>query len=269
MKQKCLACFAPDKDSGGKSIFNLTITLKTLGRRKHRNENNIDMKFTVGFLIFIFLITAVRADLVIQSQSILWNETNIFTTKIHGDKIRDDSDDDSGISFITDANTGNMTILWNKSKTFIKRSGAKEMEWIKKMNKQSGGAKRQLLDTGKSEKVGKYNAEIYTWSDTNGDTVNYWVAKDFPNYKHVKPYLATFDKANFAGTGKDTPFELSKLPGMVVKSESVSPILTHTRTLISVKEEPVDTSVFEIPKDYKETDPFINVQSTNSNQTPK
>src|ERR1700722_7822533 len=196
------------------------------------------MKFTFFFLI-VFSTVAVRADLVMQYQSILSNETNIFTTKIHGDKIRDDSDDSSGISFIKDANTGDMTILWNKSKTFIKRSGTIAIEGIKKMNKQSGDAKRKLLDTGKSEKVGKYNAEIYILSDTNGDTVNYWVTKDFPNYQHIKPYLATFDKANFAGMGKNTPFELSKLPGMVVKSESVSAILAHTRTLISVKEESI------------------------------
>ena len=79
------------------------------------------MNFTVSFFIFIFVITAARADLVIQNQSILSNETNIFTTKIHGDKIRDDSDDDSGISFIKDANTGDMTILWNKNKKYPTR----------------------------------------------------------------------------------------------------------------------------------------------------
>lgn len=227
------------------------------------------MKFTFFFTIVLLTTFAARADLVMQNQSILSNETNIFTTRIHGDKIRDDSDDDSGISFIKDANTGDMTILWNKSKTFIKRSGKIAIDHVKTMNKQSGDAKRRLLDTGKSEKVGRYNAEIYTWSDTNGDTVNYWVAKDFPNYQHIKTYLATFDKANFAGMGYFTPFELSKLPGMVVKSESVSPILPHTRTLISVQEEPIDAAFFEIPKDYKETDPLKDVRSTNSNAIDK
>jgi hypothetical protein len=227
------------------------------------------MKFTFFFTIVLLTTFAARADLVMQNQSILSNETNIFTTRIHGDKIRDDSDDDSGISFIKDANTGDMTILWNKKKMFINHPGAKTIEQIERMNKQSGDAKRRLLDTGKSEKVGRYNAEIYTLSDTNGDTVSFWVAKDFPNYQHIKTYLATFDKANFAGMGKDTPFELSKLPGMVVKAESVSTILTHTRTLISVKEEPIDASFFEIPKDYKETDPLKDIQSTNSDAIDK
>jgi Domain of unknown function (DUF4412) len=226
------------------------------------------MKFRVSFLVFIIITTA-HADPVMQYQSIIANETNIFTTKIHGDKIRIDSDDSSGISFIKDANTGDMTILWNKNKTFIKRSGAKTIKWIKKMNNQSGDAKRKLLDTGKSEKVGKYNAEIYTWSDTKGDTVNYWVAKDFPNYQHIKTYLATFDKAYFAGKGYYTPFELSKLPGMVVKTESVSTFFTHTQILISVKEEPVNASAFEIRKDYKQADTNDDTQSSSSNTVAK
>jgi len=222
------------------------------------------MNFTVSFFIFIFVITAARADLVIQNQSILSNETNIFTTKIHGDKIRDDSDDDSGISFIKNANTGDMTILWNKKKTFINRPGAKAIEQIKKMNKQSGDAKRKLLDTGKSEKVDGYDTEIYSLSDNNGMTVTYWVAKDYPNYQRLKTYLAKYDEANFAGIGNNSPIEISKLPGMLVKAQSVTKDFTHTRTLISIKEEPVDESIFEIPKDYREMDTTEDTQPTNS-----
>jgi hypothetical protein len=217
------------------------------------------MKFIL--LSIVFTAIAARADLVMQYQSILSGETNIMVTKIHGDKTRvDNSTANEDLPIIKDASNGDMFILWPKKEKFAKYSGAKEKKWIEDRNKQSGNPNainRKLLDTGKSDQVNGYDTEIYSWSD--GDTtVTYWLAKDFPNYQRIKIYLATFDKASFAGMGRDTLFELSKLPGMMVKAQSVNKNFTHTTTLISVKEEPVDASFFEIPKDYKEEDPAIN-----------
>ena len=45
---------------------------------------------------------------------------------------------------------------------------------------------------------------------------------------------------------------LSALPGMVVRSQVTGGSQTITLALISAKEEPLDASVFGVPRDYKE-----------------
>ena len=220
-------------------------------------------QFIIVIAAFFFFFVAARADLVIQNQNVFFDETNLLTTRIHGDKIRDDSTGDKDWSIIKDAGTGDMFILIPEKKEFLKYSGAKQKEWIKNRNKQSA-AQPKLSDTGKSENVGGYDAEIYSWSDNYGMSVTYWVAKEYPNYQRLKTYLAKYDEANFAGIGNNSPIEISKLPGMLVKAQSVTKDFTHTRTLISVKEEPVDESIFEIPKDYREMDTTEGTQPTNS-----
>lgn len=220
------------------------------------------MKFIVISLTVVFTIITARADLVMQTRVIVattvGKQTNNVTTKIHGDKIRTDSNSTRDISIIKDVNTGDMTMLMQQKKIFTKYPGAKEKENLENKKKQSDNintadiAQPKPLDTGKSEKIAGYDAQIYSWSDTDGMTVTYWVAKDFPNYKQFHSYLTKIDKANSTSRDKDSPPEISTLPGMLVKSQTVTKRLTFTRTLISAKEEPVDASIFEIPKDYKE-----------------
>src|SRR5665213_17005 len=220
------------------------------------------MKFT--FLLFIVFFTKVaRADLVMQEQVTFGNQTNIFnmTIKIHGDKIRQDTFGFAGaepfaMSMIEDGNTGDSFILMHEQKTFTKNKKRKD---IRDMD----AALSQPLDTGKSEKIGGYDTEIYNWSapkrfwvGTNGMTEVLWIAKDFPNYEKIKPYFAKFEKANVSILGNGMQPTMSSLPGMVVKLK-MTVIMTQfvqtiATTLVSVKEEPVDPAIFEVPSDYTE-----------------
>jgi hypothetical protein len=219
------------------------------------------MKQTLLLLALISTIVTARADLVIQQQTtITQNKTNqsfIVTKMIRGDKIR--KDENGGLhadtSLILDANTCASFVLFHKQKAVVKDSGVKEKE-LQEKEKQSGntnsveGKLAKPLDTGKSEKVGAYDTEIYTWSGVNGATATFWVAKDFPNYEKIK---VAIDKLGpYAGLARLN--EMITLPGMVVKSQIIlkydTGTLTNTDTLISVKEEPVDASTFEVPRDY-------------------
>lgn len=237
------------------------------------------MKYKIGFLILISTIVAARADLVIQQQTtITENKTNqsfIVTKKIHGDKIRTDTDGglQADTSMILDANTCASIVLIHKHKSVVKDSGVREKE-LQEKEKQSGntnsveGKLAKPLDTGKSEKVGAYDTEIYTWSGVNGATATFWVAKDFPNYDEIK---VAIDKLGpFAGLARLN--EMITLPGMVVKSQIIlkrdAGALTSTATLISLKEEPVDESTFEVPGDYTDITPPVRRQHTNSVTTP-
>jgi hypothetical protein len=54
------------------------------------------------------------------------------------------------------------------------------------------------------------------------------------------------------GADTDMTPGLSALPGMVVRSQVTGGGQTITLALISAKEEPLDASVFGIPRDYRE-----------------
>jgi hypothetical protein len=104
--------------------------------------------------------------------------------------------------------------------------------------------------TGKFERVNGYDTEIYNWSGAHGLTETLWVAKTFPNYDAIKPELARLDWFNDTGPHPNAQPELSRLPGMVIKSESVIKERKLTTTLVSAKLETVDASLFELPADY-------------------
>jgi hypothetical protein len=241
---------------------------------------NLIMKNNIIFLILISTVSAAQADLVIiqEQTAITQNKTSqsyTVTNKIHGDKIRTDTDGGlhADTSMILDANTCASFILFHKDKSVIKDSGVKEKE-LQEKEKQSGntnsveGKLAKPLDTGKSEKVGAYDTEIYTWSGVNGSTATFWVAKDFPNYEKIK---VAIDKLGpYAGLARLNV--MITLPGIVVKSQMIlksdAGALTSTATLISVKEEPIDASTFEVPNDYADITPPVRRQHTNTVTTP-
>ena len=221
------------------------------------------MKFI--FLSIIFTAIAARADLVMKEQMIFGSQTNIDTTRIHGNKIREDHSGgvNGGTSLIKDANTGDFVFLLHQKKTFKKTSGAQLRERLEYNKKQSGNTNaidaipKKLVDTGKSEKIGGYGANIFNWPQVDGPSMTYWIAKDFPNYEKIKVDLVEMDQFSAQGSGKGELPKFGELPGMVMKLQIGELIdrtnaLTVTFTLISAKEEPVDPNIFEIPKDYKE-----------------
>ena len=218
-------------------------------------------------LILIAVISAAasaRADLVMQQRADVGNPGNLITItiRIHGDKIRQDlAGLGSGdMSLIKNASTGDSIVLMPQQKLFTKPP-------VKTKDTQStDAALSKPKDTGKSDRVGGYDAEIFAWAadrklwnDTNGMIETLWVARDFTNYDNIKADLAKLDRANVSFPGKGMQPEISTLPGMVVKSKLIvkmgENVQTITITLDSAREEPVDPSIFEVPADYKEWTP--------------
>jgi hypothetical protein len=104
--------------------------------------------------------------------------------------------------------------------------------------------------TGKTQKVGDYDTELYTWTNSRGITGMVWVAKNYPDYARIRSDYAVLDKT--AGADTDMTPALSALPGMVVRSQVTGGGQTITLALISAKEGPLDASLFGVPRDYKE-----------------
>ena len=217
------------------------------------------MRKNLTVLVLFFTLGVVRADLILQ-QKVESSTKGALTSsdqtiKIKGSKIRvDNPGGELGeTSMIKDEKTGEITVLIHQKKMVAKQ---KEEAANPTLKDRYMPAKPQ--DTGKAEKVGGFDARIYTWASDFGTTSEkLWVAKNFPNYEIIRADLPTLEKVNnFGNTKADQP-DISKLPGMVVKSIRTEKTpegseQTTTTTLISAKVEPIDASIFEAPSDYKE-----------------
>lgn len=222
----------------------------------------------------------VRGDFVIrqktESKAGFYLQEEDRTTRIQGGKARVDTvysmtgttnngvvasmpgrTSNSVISVIKDLRTGDSITLMELygQKWAVKTSGASTRKMAAdEMAKLAGKAKPpspQPLD--KTSTVGGRQTEIYNWTNINGVSMKLWIAKDFPNYKEIMGQLENL-------YGPDTTkgwlrLDPATLPGMVMKIEMLaSGTNLTTTTLISAAEEPVDASVFVIPKEYQEMD---------------
>jgi hypothetical protein len=218
------------------------------------------MKRTLAFLTLISAIVAARADFVIQQKMEGDLQNGDMTMKIKGDKISVDTAAGpmGNMSTIMDLGAGDSTTLLHQQKIAMKISPVQMQGMMQQMkgrlnSSDTNAAPPKLQDTGKTETVGGYAAEIYTWTNNNsnsGGTV--WVAKNFPNYAEIKTQLDKLNKSPMGQMSKGMAPDMSALPGMVVKTKAEVQGQEITMTLISAQEEPVDASVFEIPKDYQE-----------------
>jgi hypothetical protein len=200
-------------------------------------------------LALVCAAAGVRADLVTQQQIVTPNDNGVAAIKIKGPKIRMDmyAGQPRAISTITDLNTGETITLMHTQKLYLKSPGQPM-----KQAKSSGTASKAPVPraTGKTQKVGDYDTELYTWSNARGITGTVWVAKNYPDYARIRADYAVLDKT--AGADTDMTPVLSALPGMVVRSQVTGGGQTITLALISAREGPLDASLFGIPRDYKE-----------------
>jgi hypothetical protein len=189
-----------------------------------------------------------------QQKIVAPNYNGVATMKVKGIKARLDlyAGQPQAISTITDLNTGDVIVLLHHRKMFSKTPGAP----MKQTRPASSGTAAKVAPprsraTGKIEKVGSHDTEIYTWSNPRGVTGRLWVAKNFPNYAKIRSELAKVDKSTISMNNNLDP-ELSALPGMTVKTQITGGGQTITVTLLSAREEPVAASLFGVPGDYRE-----------------
>jgi hypothetical protein len=222
-----------------------------------RKDYRAAMKRIFIPLALVCAAAGARADLVMQQQIVTPNYNGVAAMKIKGTKIRMDmyAGQPQALSNITDLNTGETIVLMHNQKIYLKSPGQPV-----KQAKPSGTASKAPVPrpTGKTQKVGDYDTELYTWTNSRGITGTVWVAKNYPDYARIRADYAVLDKT--AGADTDMTPALSTLPGMVVRSQVAGGGQTITMALISAKEGPLDASLFGVPRNYKalpQPKPFV------------
>ena len=216
------------------------------------------MKILLASLASLFLAaTVLHADLVIVQKVDGSGQSGEQTIKIKGDKARTDLA--QPVSMITDGATGESVTLMHPQKTYLKVSATQTKAMMDQLQKLRPNAEpSKLQPTGKKEKIGEYECEIFT-ANLGALTATYWIAKDFPNYQAVLAQLEKLQAGTISAMGKGLMPELKDFPGMMIKTEIDMGGKKLITTLLSAKEENVDPAVFKIPANYKEiSSPALN-----------
>ena len=165
--------------------------------------------------------------------------------------------DTGKVTDIIDLGTGDVTALIHGRKMFMKMSAERANAMAQLMKGATGNAavpagEPKIVDTGKQEKVGEYNAEIYT-AETQNLKFTFWVTRDLTDYAAIRGQLEKMRQVREKLGQGDLP-DTSKLDGIPVKTQITSSDGRQTviLTLVSAKEEPVDDADFQVPADYAE-----------------
>lgn len=220
------------------------------------------MKLLVASLSALCLSAALlRADLVIVQKVDGSGQSGEQTIKIKGDKARTDLG--QPVSMITDGATGEIVTLMHTAKTYLKVAPDQTKAMMNQLQKLRANAEpAKLQPTGKKEKIGEYECEIFT-ANLGGLTATYWIAKDFPNYQAVLAQLEKLQAGTISAMGKGLMPELKDFPGMMMKTEMDMGGKKIVTTLLSAKEETVDPAIFKVPANYREiTAPALNFPPT-------
>jgi hypothetical protein len=202
------------------------------------------MKYILFLNYLLLSITIAHADLNIEMGFIKPNSTNILLgvmDRIKGNKCREDMfyngiigmkivnlDTCEAFNLMPDKNMPMRTLLSQSVLT-----NAIAIDAIK--------------DTRKTEKVNDYDAEIYTYTNSTG-SYTLWIANDFPNFETIKGDLIKRDRLH--EVTRNGFFHLSTLPGMLLKYRADDTPTNAPPIQVIVSEEPIDESVFEMPKNY-------------------
>jgi hypothetical protein len=202
------------------------------------------------------LVAVVRADWTITQKVEGGMNSGQMVLRVKGDKTR--LDVNTQVSVITDLNTGDATTLNHAARVSMRIPGSEAAKVRDTaLGLQTGAAVTPptLVSTGKKEKVGNYECEVFTWN-VGEMKVTDWIAASYPDFKPFLAVLARFQNAGLARSAQPLMPPIESFPGMVLKREMNHRGTTTTTTLLSGKEAPLDARLFEVPADYKSQPPL-------------
>lgn len=207
-------------------------------------------KIAILFALIFSFQQAARADWTLIQKTTMDGKADEMIIKVKGDKTR--ADIGQKMSMISDAATGEIIMFMHEQKMLMKMNG-NSMKGIMALAGNllgKGESAAKPVATGKLEKVGDYETEIYTWSGKIGSG-KFWVAKNFEYFAELNAIQDKLMKAMGNPAAAMVP-QNSDFPGMVIKSEMSVMGKTATSELVSAKQDALDDAVFIAPEGYQE-----------------
>lgn len=202
--------------------------------------------------LFLLLFASARADWTIVQKVEGGMNSGQMTLRVKGDKAR--LDVNTQISILTDLATGDSATLNHTARIFLRipaSEAAKMRDTALGLKAGAAVPAPALAPTGRKEKLGDYECEVFTWS-LGEMKVTDWIASGYPNFQPFLAALARFQNAGLARAAQPLMPPIESFPGMVLKREMNHRGTVTTTTLLSGKEAPLDPKLFDVPADYKE-----------------
>ncbi|MFN0079341.1 MAG: DUF4412 domain-containing protein [Prosthecobacter sp.] len=206
--------------------------------------------FASSLVAFLFTATLASADWVLVQKTHADGQDKEMLTKIKGEQARVDMGEQ--MSVIVGAE--GMLMLMHAQKVLMKMDLATMKTAMEMTAKASVPLDKQPVAkpvaTGQKEKVGEWEAEIFTWEGPVGKG-RFWVAKDFPKFAEINAVSDKLGKAVGNSMAGLSP-QAADFNGMVVKSEMTMMGKSMTTLLVAAKEQEVEAKEFATPEGYSE-----------------
>jgi Domain of unknown function (DUF4412) len=207
--------------------------------------------FLVGcFAILLACAGSARGDLTIVQRVEGVGQNGDVTVKIKGDKERIDAP--SQPSRIIDGKTGELADLMNDRKSYVKISAAqiKAAAASMSLNAEKKPGASKLTPTGKKDTINGYETEEYVY-ETPQFKASFWIANKYPGAADILKQMQTPISGAWKPSNMGMPdyTDFSGLPLKTVISVGPNQVVT---TIVSIKQDPLNASDFDIPKDYQE-----------------
>lgn len=202
------------------------------------------MKRSALRIAIVLLVTPLiaQADLTLVQTSDGPGARNPSVMKVKGGKVRVDSGTD--LTSIFDTVSGDLAVLNHTTKE-VAHSNLKTGPAAAAIAAAAAAARtHRPLATGKMEKLGEHECEIYEWDLGGGIKTRLWVARAYPGYEQIKSDLAALAKMSGGNV-------LQELPGMVMQSQADLGGAVSTTKLMDVKTTPLADTEFMVPTGYK------------------
>jgi Domain of unknown function (DUF4412) len=194
------------------------------------------------------------ADMVVVQQVEGAGQSARMTIRLKDDKVRTDVGDQ--ISMINNGTSGDTITMMHAQKRYMKvpaeMTKALMQQAAKKQNiPENAGEPEPLKSTGKKEKISGYDTEEYTRS-IGGIDVQYWLAKDFPDYVAVLKQLQKAQQPAIDSLPPAMRIKPEDFPGLPVRTVATMNGQKVTSTILSVTSESVDPESFTVPEGYEQ-----------------
>lgn len=207
-----------------------------------QTNSYMKLKYIIGFAAIA--LSSARADIVIeQTIESSAQPTSKMSMKIKGDKVRTDIGDQ--MTTIMDMKTFDSTTLMHANKISVKGNGA-QIKAASEAATAQAAAEMKPVNTGKTEKVGGYDCEVWT-VEVAGSKITMWAAKGYPDYSAIKAELEKMAKLS-----PQAPNPMAAIDGMVLKTVAEVAGAKMTTTLDSAKKTDIADSEFNVPTGYQE-----------------
>jgi hypothetical protein len=191
-----------------------------------------------------------RADLVIVQKVEGGGLEGEMTLKFKEKKVR--ADLATPISTIVDAESGETLVLQHRSKTFHRITADQTKGLVEQMLKaQSTGDAPKLTPTEEKKQIAGQPTQAFLWT-VGKMKVRFWVAKDYPNGAAIQQQLDQMQNSGLSAVTASMMPKPEQMPGVRLRTEMELAGQKVNTTISSIKEEPVDAAVFDVPEGYKE-----------------